>query len=195
MKSLEKQSKYYDKNILDMEKSEHRYEELYKTALNMLNKNLVSCDESIIDIGCGIGAFAKYLKEIEFKKYIGIDFSIKSIERAQNRFPEYKFVCGNLNKDKIIKKILNKGKIFVCFEVLEHIEKDKELIKCIPNNSLFVFSVPNISGHGHVRWFENLDQVIERYKDVLLFTNEKDEMIKKDKPHHKLFLFKTYVRY
>ena len=193
MKSLEQPSKYYDKNISDMEKSEHRYEELYVTACKILTRNKIQLDEQIIDIGCGIGSFAKYLKEFGFKNYIGIDFSEKAISRAKERFPEYTFICGNLVTDKIPKKIIRKGKNFVCFEVLEHIEDDKEIIKTIPKNSLFIFSVPNISGHGHVRWFENQEQVVDRYKDVLHFSEEKFQMIKKDKPHHKLFLFKSTI--
>jgi len=193
LKSLEKPSIFYDKNITDIEKSEHRYEELYTSACDMLIKNNISLDEPIIDIGCGIGAFALYLKKFGFKKYVGIDFSKRRIDRAAERFPEYKFVCGNLVTDKIPKKVIKKGNVFVCFEVLEHIENDKEIIKCIPKNSLFIFSVPNISGHGHVRWFENQKQVENRYNDVLLFTEEKIQMIKKGKPHHKLFLFKTYT--
>ena len=193
MKSLEKQSKYYDKNILDMEKSEYRYEELYTTACKILINNEISLNESVIDLGCGIGSFSKYLKSFGFKNYIGLDFSEKSIIRAKERFPDYRFICGNLVNDKIFEKIIKKGKIFVCFEVLEHIENDKEIIKKIPKNSLFIFSVPNISGHGHVRWFENQNQVIERYNDVLQFSEEKFQIIKKNKPHHKLFLFKSYI--
>lgn len=194
MKLLEKKSGFYDKNIIDMEKSEYRYEELYTSACDILIKNNILFDESIVDLGCGIGAFAKYLKQFGFKKYVGIDFSEKAIDRAKERFPEYRFICGNLITDKVPKKIIKKGNVFVCFEVLEHIENDKEIIKCIPENSLFIFSVPNISGHGHVRWFENQNKVEERYSDVVQFTEEKNQMIKKGKPHHKLFLFKTYVK-
>jgi SAM-dependent methyltransferase len=194
LKSLEKQSLFYDKNIVDMEKSEHRYEDLYLSACNMLINNNVSLDETIIDMGCGIGSFAKHLRDFGFQKYVGIDFSERAITRAKERFPNYRFVFGNLVTDKISRKIIKKGNVFVCFEVLEHIENDKEIIKGIPENSLFIFSVPNISGHGHVRWFENQNKVEERYSDVVQFTEEKTQMIKKGKPHHKLFLFKTYVK-
>lgn len=192
MKHLEKNSSFYDKNIFDMEKSEHRYEELYISSCDLLIKSNVSLEEPIIDLGCGIGSFAKYLKEFGFKKYVGIDFSEKAINRAKERFPEYRFICGNLITDKLSRKIIKKEKVFVCFEVLEHIEEDKKLIDIIPEKSLFIFSVPNISGHGHVRWFENLEQVEKRYNDMLVFTEDKKEMFKKGKPHHKIFLFKTY---
>lgn len=197
MSSLEKSSKYYDKNILDMEKSEHRYEELYNCACKFLLNSNILIDEPIIDLGCGIGAFAKFLDNLGYKKYIGIDFSEKSIIRAKERFPDYEFICGNLKiilTDKICKKMMKDGKVFVCFEVLEHIENDKEIIKLLPDNSLLIFSVPNISGHGHVRWFNNMQEVEDRYKDILIFTEEKIEMIKKGKPHHRLFLFKAYKK-
>lgn len=197
MNTSEKSSKYYDKNILDMEKSEHRYEELYINACRILTDSKINIDEPIIDLGCGIGSFAKFLKTLNYKKYIGIDFSEKSIIKAKERFPDYEFICGNLKiilTDKICKKMMKNGKVFVCFEVLEHIENDKEIIKLLPDNSLLIFSVPNISGHGHVRWFNNMQEVEDRYKDVLIFTEEKIEITKKGKPHHKLFLFKTYKR-
>jgi len=187
----EKGSDYYNKNSKQLEKNEDKYEDLYKSACKMLMTSKIQFDEPIVDIGCGAGAFEKYLQDLGYSKCVGIDFSEKSIDRARERFPNFRFLVGNLSSaNKHIKKIISKGKVFVCFEVLEHIEDDFNVINLLPKDSLLIFSVPNINGHGHVRSFKDHTKVIDRYKDVLIFLDN-TEMIKKGKPHHKLFLFKT----
>lgn len=192
MKIKELPSTYYDKYISDMEKSEYKYEDLYVAACNMLVDNNIKINETIVDLGCGIGSFIKYLKEFGYRNYIGIDFSEKAIKRAKERYPEYNFICGNLLNNKEIQEKINENKCFVSFEVLEHIENDIKVIKLLPPKSLFIFSVPNITGHGHVRNFNNHDEVFNRYNKYLEFTKQKYTITKYGKPHHKMFLSKTY---
>jgi len=183
----EKSEKFYNSNLLAMEKSEYRYQELYETAIKLIpfNKN-----PKILDIGCGIGSFANYIHNINYTNYVGIDFADDLLNHARNRFPELKFKKGNFLDSKTLDKF-KKFDLFVSFEVLEHIREDLKLVSAIPSKRIFIFSVPNITGHGHVRYFLNIQSVIDRYKDLLIFDENSFDITKLGKPHHHLFLFKT----
>ena len=49
---------------------------------------------SILDVGCGYGAFLDYLGESGIA-FTGIDVVPKMIESAQSRHPQAKFICGD----------------------------------------------------------------------------------------------------
>ncbi len=49
--------------------------------------------EMVLDAGCGNGRFAKYLQHT---RYTGMDFSEKMIKEAKKRFPEMKFIKGDV---------------------------------------------------------------------------------------------------
>lgn len=181
----EKSSKYYDSCISEAIKNEHRYEELYKLSSTMMITEGV---DTLIDLGCGIGGFVKFIPE-RIKKYIGIDFSKKLIEYSKEKYPNHTFINMSVFHEDS-QKIMKENNLFLCLEVLEHLEKDIELIQLIPSGSIFIFSVPNIDGHGHVRSFKKFQDVIDRYNKYLKFLL-KIEITKKDKPHHIMFLSKT----
>lgn len=160
-----------------------RYLPIYKKAISYLPPPEKS--DTIVDLGCGVGFFAKVLFEMGYKEYIGIDFSQDMIAKSRNRFPTATFILGDL-RNKEIHKIFQKYKIFVILETLEHIEKDLDIIKNIPKGSLVIFSVPNFDAKFHVRYFKNINEVIERFK---IFLDFEDSHIIKRK-YAEFFLFK-----
>ena len=46
----------------------------------------------VIDLGCGAGRFAMYLKRRAVTNYLGIDFSATRIEKAQVYVPTFEFL-------------------------------------------------------------------------------------------------------
>jgi len=57
--------------------------------------------------------------------------------------------------------------IAICLEVLEHIYDDKSVIRNIKQGTKIIFSVPNFSGSGHVRWFRTEISLKNRYYKLI----------------------------
>jgi 2-polyprenyl-3-methyl-5-hydroxy-6-metoxy-1,4-benzoquinol methylase len=54
----------------------------------------------------------------------------------------------------------------VCMEVLEHIERDRELIQRIAPGARCLCTVPNFPYKSHVRHFRNEQEVHQRYGEL-----------------------------
>jgi len=156
-----------------------KYLPLYKSAVEYLPA--VDKCGTIIDLGCGVGYLAKVLFEKGYTKYIGIDFSSAMLEEAKKQIPKVTFILGDL-RSKEIHEFFKQYKIFIILETLEHIEKDLDIIKDISCGSLVVFSVPSFNSRFHVRYFKDIDEIIERFGSFLDF--------KESKKIGKKFLFK-----
>ena len=77
-----------------------RYEIMSKLILNKKRH----C--SLVDLGCGLSDFYRYLKDKKFKiNYTGIDISKKMISVSKKRFPRNRYYCLDIlsNPDKISK--------------------------------------------------------------------------------------------
>tara|TARA_R110001583_G_scaffold17957_9_gene72148 strand:- start:1120 stop:1773 length:654 start_codon:yes stop_codon:yes gene_type:complete len=144
----------------------------------------------ITDMGCGPGHLPYILRSAGIEQpYTGYDFSKVAIQMAEMRqLPDCTFINKNLYDMGDLPVSL-----FTCLEVLEHIEKDLELVAQIPTGCRLLFSVPTYDSHGHVRKFKDHDEIRERYGEMfdLEFIDEifvrytEDE----DPIEHKIFLF------
>ena len=76
---------------------------------------------------------------------------------------------------------------YVCLEVLEHIEKDRELLQQIPKETTLIFSVPTYMSAGHVRVFPTPLSVEDRYGDILTMKQVHEVLVGSTK---KIFLFR-----
>ena len=141
-----------------------------------------NCDP-IIDLGCGVGNFAKMLIEAGYTNYLGIDFSLTVINNAKKQVPGCTFLLMDL-RNKKSRTIFRNYKIFIALETFEHIKNDLEVIKDIPFGILLIFSVPTFDSKFHVRYFKTVDDVIDRFGHFLDF---KDDCIKIRKT---IFLFR-----
>lgn len=123
-------------------------------------------DVRVFDLGCGSGRFAQFCKIFGIKNYMGVDFSERCIEIARERNPDYDFKVANL--DHPATYTLCEGyDVFVCLEVLEHVENDQYIVASLPSGRGVFISVPNTWDKAHVRVFSTQKDAIDRYSDLL----------------------------
>ena len=118
---------------------------------------------SILDIGCGSGQVAQLLHDKGLKNYLGIDFSVERICQARLVCPEFRFVVADIFETDLLSHHDYDG--VVCLEFLEHVERDLQLIQNLRPGTLFWASVPNFGGKAHVRYFNSIEEVVQRYAD------------------------------
>ncbi len=110
-----------------------RYEEIQKEIARIVG------DQSVLDIGCGPGKLAQYVKN-----YSGFDFSEEAVRIAAH--PKV-WVGTAYDKTNFIGT-----DYFVCTEVLEHLD-DLKVIENIPAGQKVIFSVPSFDDESHLRMF------------------------------------------
>ena len=155
---------------------------LYETALQYLQD--VPVDETVVELGCGCGYLAKFLTD---RPYIGIDISKIALDKARKRAGDMTFILADLRDQKNF-EIYKEFHVFVCLEMLEHLNADREVVASIPSNSTVVFSVPNFDSKAHVRWFGGPEEVMNRYSEWLYFN---DATVLAKSGHKRLFVFKA----
>lgn len=143
------------------------YYEGWKYALNIL-KTYGLQKTKILDVGCGNGVFAKMLYENNIPCYKGVDFSEKGIKIAQLNTPQWAeyFLKEDIFESEILEQ--NHSHI-ILFEILEHINDDMKILSKIPPKTMIIASVPNFYSQGHIRIFENIDQIRKRYEPLVEF--------------------------
>ena len=117
--------------------------------------------ETILDVCCGQGTFLTLCERLGFVCY-GFDFSFVAINIAkQNNKLETVWVGDALDK----KNYEGKYDAYVSIQVLEHIERDIDVIRNLKPGIPFIFSVPNWAhpGDEHVRKFVSDESIHQRY--------------------------------
>ena len=134
---------------------------IWEQSLPLLIKNKIT---SILDIGSGMGQFGQ-LAQINNIKYKGIDFSEYAIEYSK------KNKVGNeiFEQTDALKYDYGKDDVdcYVTHEFLEHINEDTKILSKLKSNKLIIFSVPSFNDPGHVRWFNSIDSIKDRYSPYI----------------------------
>ncbi len=127
----------------------------------------ISIQETILELGCGTGLFAKYAIACEKKYQRGVDFSPTAIQKSKEINPthENKFAVKDLNGTQFIPSHLT----VVALEVLEHLEDDLKILSKMQTNTHVLFSVPDFLCDGHQRCFKTEQEVSEYYSEVVNF--------------------------
>ena len=117
--------------------------------------------ENVIEVGCGTGTLAQLLIARCGVGYRGFDFSEEAVRRARLRLgrPGTVFVGDALDADCYQSPYDG----IVCTEVLEHIERDVDVIAHWRCGTQCVCSVPNFDYPTHVRHFRHEDEIRTRY--------------------------------
>lgn len=117
----------------------------------------------ILDIGCGTGQFAHYLRDRGYRTYQGVDFSPVAITCARKCVPA-DFALGDIRETKHYAGTYD---VAVALEVLEHLDDDLAIFRKVRPGTRFFYSVPPYDGLGHVRFFATPGEVAARYRPFL----------------------------
>lgn len=171
------EKEYYNNVYLNLLKYKCHYSETKYYPIWLYILGLIK-EEKIFEGGCGTGQFAQMLIENDKNYQLGIDYSKEAIKIAKNINSE------NKEKFKIwdlleLDKIKIDYNLFLCLEVLEHIDNDLEVLRKIKENKKIIFSVPNFKDIAHVRIFENIEKIILRYGKLIKINNIKIHKINK----------------
>jgi SAM-dependent methyltransferase len=136
----------------------------------------------VVDLGCGNGYLAMALSKTLYEgEYIGYDFSPVAVEQARaalidnqlNLFgtvtPQYQFEVQDLREWTPLVTKKTHTTVFTCFEVLEHVDEDCDIVRRVPARSRFIFSVPNYWSDSHVRTYDTVGAAYDRYGVLLKF--------------------------
>jgi len=159
--SIERDPIYYNKIYRESSEYKLHYKESVYYQMWKIIILLIPDKTPIIELGCGTGQFAQICIDAGKNYSHGYDFSLEAIMIAKEK---------GLNVCKLgdIMKIKIGNCIIVCLETLEHI-RDFKVIKNIGLGKEFIFSVPDFNDPGHVRYFHSINEVVDRYKNVIKF--------------------------
>lgn len=134
---------------------------------------LVPADTApIVDLGCGVGRFADHVSRHHRGHYYGCDFSEVAIQTAIasdlriGGCPNH-FTFEQLDLRDWTPDTAPAGAVFVCLEVLEHLDDDLGLVAKIPPGAPLIASVPNYESDTHVRTFPTVGAIWQRYEHLL----------------------------
>ncbi|HEY9446277.1 MAG TPA: class I SAM-dependent methyltransferase [Burkholderiales bacterium] len=139
------------------------YYPLFKAVLRTALRHDV---RSILEVGCGNGAFAHLLADRTGLRYRGFDFSPVAVQRAIARTgtPD-RFYVDDATSGAAYERA--EYDCIVCTEVLEHIEEDLRAVSHWRSGTLCICSVPNFDSETHVRFFQSTDDVVSRYGGLI----------------------------
>lgn len=119
---------------------------------------------SVLDIGCGPGQFASLLRDRGLSRYCGVDFSSKRIDWARRVCPQYSFVEADAFQTDLFESFDHDT--VVCNEFLEHVDRDRDVLRRIRAGIRVFATVPSFPFTSHVRHFDNPQQVADRYGEL-----------------------------
>lgn len=118
---------------------------------------------SILDIGCGPGQLAEFLRIKGIRSYTGIDLSPVAIEKAKKFCPDFSFIAANALDSSIIDTTYYDT--VVCLEFLEHVTEELQVLDRLHSGCEFFGTVPDFPFPSHVRYFSSSEEVRNRYSD------------------------------
>lgn len=155
-------------------------QDIYETMFDFMKDHIKG--KSILDLGCGDGAFVLDYLTKETEEIIGIDFSEVGIKKAkekaklENYKESYKFIECDFNKiDDSLSKYMNFD-VIVSIGVIEHLD-DPSLIfkiardKLIPSGFLFL-NHPNFLNLRGIIW-----KALELFCNVKMSLTDKHTMM------------------
>ena len=175
---------WYDKAYLEYPP----YEETPMKAMYQKAARLIPRLAPVVDLGCGSGYLASALQELGTYtgEYVGLDYSPVAVELAeaaiaadnrQLRLPffenyednRYNFYIQDLTTWESQVSDATHKTVYTCFEVLEHLDSDTDLVALVPARSRFIFSVPNYWSRSHVRTYDSVGVAFDKFSKLLSF--------------------------
>lgn len=157
----------YEYNSIYSKDGHYRKHYSMSPYLKVWNKvaTYIGTSDTVLDLGCGTGQLMDLLLDKGIKKYIGYDFSLIAWELAngliRNRNAEVAWV--DLYKVSELPIV----DVYVAVEVMEHLKDDLAVLKLVPSGKRLIVTVPNYLGGSHIRKFDNEEEVLNRYGNLL----------------------------
>jgi len=111
--------------------------------LNLIKKYLNLENKKILDVGCGVGVYAKKFAQTS-KEVYGTDIDEASIKEAKKNYPDIKFFAAPAEKLPFPDNLFD---IVFLHEVLEHVVDDKKAVqeayRVLKPGAKIVIFVPN----------------------------------------------------
>ena len=189
--SVEKGPEYYDLNLRNVLKllESSPWLRLYEAAADLMDD--LDRGSRLVDLGCGTGRFAKLITSRGFTDYWGVDFSAARVAEARRYNPDLSFEVASIF-DEITDGRVRHADICVLLDVLEHIERDIDVIAMIPPGTPIVLSVPNFDSAAHVRRFDDADAVWRRYGGFFEKESARwHEIVNERRPHKRTFILRA----
>jgi SAM-dependent methyltransferase len=160
----ERPADWYDERFATNSTYQTRYQDspyyfLWAVITDRLRRDGV---KQVLEIGCGTGQLAAFLLDQGIEDYVGLDFSPTAVEYARKAAPEGRFIVGDARTSTVYAD--ERYEALICTEVLEHIAGDRDVVARFPSGTRCLFSVPNYTSAGHVRYFGDVAAVRERYE-------------------------------
>jgi 2-polyprenyl-3-methyl-5-hydroxy-6-metoxy-1,4-benzoquinol methylase len=97
--------------------------------------------------------------------YRGFDFANVAIQKARERTGRDD--CFFIGDARNAESYARPYDVIVCLEVLEHIERDLDVIAHWSPGCACICSVPNFEYPTHVRWFHEEKDIVSRYGHLI----------------------------
>ena len=139
-----------------------RYDVLFRKVVANIRRR---GSRSVLEVGCGSGFLAKMILQEYDGIYRGFDFSAEAIRNASCRTgrPDLFFVGDALDS----RSYPADYDTIVCTEMLEHVDRDLDVIRLWRDTTWCVCSVPNFDYAGHVRFFNTTNEIVSRYGGLI----------------------------
>jgi SAM-dependent methyltransferase len=114
-----------------------------------------------LEVGCGAGQLAALLMTHGVTEYTGFDLSPTAIDLARGNVPNGRVLVANAFETELFTTATYDA--LLCTEVLEHLDRDLELIALWPVGTRCLCTVPDFMAKSHVRIFPTANSVTDRY--------------------------------
>ena len=117
---------------LSNEENLKMYEEKKEIIVNELNKSgiKINSTSNVLEIGCGVGYWTEFFKELGVTQYTGNDIAEISIKNLSGQYKEYSFIQGDISEIPLQKNTFD---IAFMIDVTQHITDDEKFNKAIAN--------------------------------------------------------------
>jgi tetratricopeptide (TPR) repeat protein len=118
-------------------------------------RSLIDYEKPVVEVGCGTGDLSG-----NSANYTGYDFSGEAVSMAAKAFPQATFIQANAYD---LGWVRDDQTMYVICETLEHLERDLFVLDAVPPGAPLLLSVPSFDDPGHVRFFPELQDAVDRY--------------------------------
>jgi SAM-dependent methyltransferase len=164
--SCEKSAAWYDQTSLAKEAYRVHYtgRSYYFLWCIIVDRIMQAGTPCVLEVGCGTGQLAVFLRDKGLRRYCGFDFSEERINRAKSICPEFDFVQADAFETDLFESF--DYEVVVCCEFLRHVERDLEIVERVRPGARFLGTQRNFPVPTRERNFAGCSQMQQRYQPL-----------------------------